>query len=172
MSGQSGITLLELLVVVVVSAVILAVGAMATVPWLARESMRGAVRNAGSLLQVARTEAVKRNLDCRFVVDLSARTMSVVDTNGTTSPSDDQTIRLSHLPSVVSFARPDSGSAITFHEEPGSVYQVDFDPGGFVANGAGEMVLYGGQQFERITVYSAGGIRFEKWSGSTWSEGL
>ena len=46
MSGQSGITLLELLVVVAVSAVILAVGAMATVPWLARESMRGAVRDA------------------------------------------------------------------------------------------------------------------------------
>jgi Tfp pilus assembly protein FimT len=159
-------------VVVSVGAVILALAAMATVPWLARESMRGAVRQAGSLLQVARTEAVKRNLDCRFVVDLPARTMSVVDTNGTASPSDDRTIRLSHLPSVVSIARPDSGSAITFHEEPGSVFQVDFDPDGFVSNGAGEMVLYGGQQFEKIVVYSAGGIRFERWSGSTWFGGL
>jgi prepilin-type N-terminal cleavage/methylation domain-containing protein len=172
MSRQSGITLLELLVVVSVGAVILAVATMATVPWLARESMRSAVRQAGSLLQVARTEAVKRNLECRFVVDLPARTMSVVDTNGTASLSDDQTIRLSRLPSVVSIARPDSGSAITFHEEPGSVFQVDFDPDGFVSNGAGEMVLYGGEQFEKIVVYSAGGIRFERWSGSTWFGGL
>jgi Tfp pilus assembly protein FimT len=150
---------------------ILVLGTLATVPWLARETMRGALHDAGTLLRVARTEAVKRSHDCRFIVDLSARTMSVVDTNGTSNSSDDLVLRRTRLPSVVSVARPDEGSAITFAEASGSVYLVQFDPGGYVSSGAGEMVLYGGECYRKLVVHSAGGVGYERWNGSSWAQG-
>lgn len=169
MERESGVTVLQLLSVIAVGMMILAAGALAIVPWLAREVMRGSLHNAGTLVQVARTEAVKRNHGCRFVVDLSTRAMSVVDTNGTESPNDDRVLRRAQLPSVVGVARPDGGPAITFTTESDAVYVVEFDPDGSVSTGAGEMVLYAGDSYQKLAVYAAGGMRYEKWDGSSWT---
>ena len=149
---------------------ILAAGTLATVPWLAREAMRGSLHDAGSLVQVARTEAVKRNHGCRFVVDLSTRAMSVVDTNGTENPDDDRVLQQVLLPSVVGVARPDGGSAITFATESDAVYLVEFHPDGYVSTGAGEMVLYAGDGYQKLAVYAVGSVRYEKWDGSSWAQ--
>jgi len=167
---QAGVTLPELLVVLTLATVVLALGAVATVPQLAREAMRGALHNGGALVRAAQTEAVKRNRACRFVVDLNARTMSVVDTNGTTTVTDDTTLRLLPLPSIVSVARPDTGSPITFALASG-LYHVEFDPDGHVSTGAGEMVLCSGERYGKVVVYSAGGVRYEKWNGLSWVAG-
>ena len=70
-----------------VSGDLVAVGTVATVPWLARETMLSTLHDAGTLLQVARMEAVRLNHGCRFIVDPAARTMTVVDGNGTASTS-------------------------------------------------------------------------------------
>ena len=169
MKHESGVTLLELVSVIAAGMMILAAGTLATVPWLAREAMRGSLHDAGTLVQVARTEAVKRNHGCKFVVDLSTRAMSVVDMNGTESPDDDRVLRRAQLSSVVGVARPDAGSAITFATESDAVYLVEFHPDGYVSTGAGEMVLYAGDSYQKLVVYAAGGVRYEKWDGSSWT---
>ena len=167
---QAGVTLPEVLVVLTLATMVLALGAVATVPQLTRQAMRGALHNGGTLVRAAQTEAVKRNRACRFVVDLIARTMSVVDTNGTATVTDDKTLRSLPLPSVVSVARPDAGSPITFTLASG-LYHVEFDPDGHVSTGAGEMVLCSGERYGRFVVFSAGGVRYERWNGSSWVVG-
>ena len=167
---QAGVTLPELLIVITLATMVMALGAMTTVPRLARESMRGALHNIGTLVPVAQLESVKHNRACRFVVDLATRTLSVVDTNGTATPADDTTIRSLALPSIVSVARPDVGSPITFTLASG-VYYVEFDPDGHVSTGSGEMVLCSGEQYGKVIVYSAGGVRYEKWDGLSWVAG-
>ena len=167
---QAGVTLSELLIVLTLATMVMAVGAVATVPRIARESMRGALHNIGTLVRVAQLESVKRNRACRFVVDLAARTLSVVDTNGTTTPTDDSTIRSLTMPSIVSVARPDTGSPITFTPASG-VYHVEFDPDGHVSTGAGEIVLCSGERYGKVVVYSAGGVRYERWNGLSWVAG-
>ncbi len=167
---QAGVTLSELLIVLTLATMVMAVGAVATVPRLAHEAMRGALHNGGTLVRAAQTEAVKRNRACRFVVDLAARTLSVVDTNGTATPTDDNTIRSLTMPSIVSVARPDAGSPITFTPASG-VYHVEFDPDGHVSTGAGEMVLCSGERYSKVVVYSAGGVRYERWDGLSWVAG-
>jgi Tfp pilus assembly protein FimT len=164
-------TLSELMVVITVATMVMAFGAVATVPRLARETMRSALHDGGTLLRAARIESVKRNRACSFVIDLNARTMSVVDTNGTATSTDDVIIRQSRLPSVVSVSRPDAGSPITFALVSGNVYQVEFNSDGHVSTGAGEMVLCAGEWYDKVLVYSAGGVRYERWNGTSWSQG-
>jgi prepilin-type N-terminal cleavage/methylation domain-containing protein len=170
MDKQSGFTLLELMVVLLLSGLALAAGALFTVPALASEAMRSTLHDAGSLLQMARIEAVKRNHECRFVVNPPERTMSVIDTNGTSTGTDDIVLRVRPIPRVVALARPDSGSPITFSPD-GTTYVVDFDQDGYVSAGSGEMVLYGGERYDRLIVYAAGGVRYERWNGSVWVTG-
>jgi hypothetical protein len=150
---------------------LVALGAVAAVPRLAREAMRSALHNGGTLVRAAQIESVKRNRPCRFVMDLGARTMSVVDTIGTTTASDDVVLRSFALPTVVSVARPDAGPPITFTAGSGSAYHVEFAPDGSVSTGAGEMVLFSGGRYTKVVVYSAGGVRYEKWNGSLWRVG-
>ena len=170
MGRQEGFTLLELLIVLVVAGLILAGGALFAVSAIASETTRSTLRDAGSLLQLARIEAVKRNHECRFVVDPSARTMSVVDTNGTSTGTDDVVLRVRPIPQIVALARPDAGSPITFSPS-GATYVVDFDQDGYVNEGSGEMVLFGGTRYDRLIVYAAGGVQVAKWSGSAWYAG-
>ncbi len=167
---QAGVTVSELLIVFALVTMVMAAGAVATVPRIARETMRGALHNAGTLVRAARLESVKRNRACRFVVNLTTRTLSVVDTNGTATPTDDNTLRSLNMPSIVSVARPDAGSPITFTSASG-VYHVEFDPDGHVSTGAGEMVLCSGERYGKVIVYSAGGVRYERWDGLAWVAG-
>jgi Tfp pilus assembly protein FimT len=170
-SRQAGVTLSELLVVVAVATLVMALGAWTAAPRLAHETMRSTLHNGGALVQAARIEAIRLDRACRFVVDLDARTMYVADTNGTTTLADDIALRTYTMPSVVSVARPDAGSPITFTYVAGSVYHVEFDADGHVATGAGEMVLCAGGSYRRILVYGAGGVRYQRWDGSNWSTG-
>ena len=170
MDKHAGFTLLELLVVLVVLGLALAAGSLFAASAIASETMRGTLHDAGSLLQLARIEAVKRNHECRFAVDPTARTMSVIDTNGTSTTTDDQVLRVRSIPRLVALARPDAGSPITFAPK-GSSYVVDFDSDGYVNEGSGEMVLFGGARYGRLTVYAAGGVHYEKWNGSAWDLG-
>jgi prepilin-type N-terminal cleavage/methylation domain-containing protein len=167
---QAGFTLSELLVVLTVATMVMAFAAIAAVPRLANETMRSTLHNGGTLVRAARIEAIQRDRACRFVVDLTARTMSVVDTHGTATTTDDTLLRSAGLPSIVSVARPDAGSPITFTAS-GSVYHVEFDADGHVASGSGEMVLCSGERYGKLVVYTAGGVRYEKWDGTAWTDG-
>jgi len=167
---QSGVSLAELLVVLTLVAAVVAVGTAITVPQIARQTMRSSLHTGGALLRAARTEAVKRNRACKFVVDLGSRTMTVVDTQGTATTTDDQVLRQTALPTVVSVARPDVGVPITFAGSS-PVYNVDFHADGYVTSGAGEMVFCSGTHYDKIIVYSAGGVHYQQWNGSGWIDG-
>ncbi len=164
-------TLPELTVGLLIAAVALLVGTLVAVPWLARESARSALHDTATMLQLARVEALSRNHACAFLVDLDAREISVVDTNGTVTDTDDVVLQARRLPTTVSVARPDGGSAITFESVGGSLYRVQFDADGHVTSGTGELVLYGGEHYGRVIIYSAGGVRHQRWNGSSWIAG-
>ena len=70
---EAGMSLPELLVVMAVITVILVVVGLAAVPWIAAESARSAIHEAGTLLQRAKAEALSRNHNCRFLVDVGQR---------------------------------------------------------------------------------------------------
>jgi Tfp pilus assembly protein FimT len=162
-------TLFELVLVVSVASVAVVATATYTLPWIARERSRSAVYDVQSYLQLARIEAVSRNRNCRFVVDTSTRIVQVFDGNGTSSTSDDTLLYESSLPSQVQFARPDSGSAVTL-SQIGSTSQFEtvFTSDGIVLQGTGEVAVFGGNEYNRVLVYGAGGVTVDRWSGSGW----
>lgn len=171
MSSQKGITLTELLIVLAVASLgLLAVGTYA-VPWVAREGLRSAVYDVQTYMQLARIEAISRNRDCRFVVDTSSNRISVLDSAGTPAIGDDILLYEADLPDTVSFARPDTGSAVTLNNPSGTIYQSRFGSDGIVDLGTGEVCMFGGSKYEKIEVFGAGGIRIQKWNGTSWATG-
>ena len=88
MSNQRGMTLIEVLVVLVLSAVAILAISMYAIPWIARETVRSAVYDVQHYMQLAKIEAVSRNRDCRFTVDTANRTLAVFDTMGTPALGD------------------------------------------------------------------------------------
>ncbi|HXV74674.1 MAG TPA: GspH/FimT family protein [Candidatus Polarisedimenticolaceae bacterium] len=167
--NQKGMTLVELVVVVALVAAVALASAIYAVSWISRERARSAVYQLQSFMQLARIEAVSRNQDCRFLVDVSTRTLQVLDSNGTSTAADDILLHETRLPEVVTFARPDSGNAVTLSQIGStSVYETVFSSDGVVSLGTGIVALYGGEEFNRVQVQGAGGVMVQQWDGSTW----
>lgn len=172
MKNQNGMTLVELLIVVAVASLILVATAAYSLPWIARESMRGAVYDVQTYVQLARIEAVSRNRPCRFVVNPTTSVISVMDTMGTTGDlTDDDTLYRTTLPSSVTFARPTLGNAVTTTDLGTGWFDTRFAADGLVEAGTGEVHLFGGQRFGRVRVFLAGGVQVERWNGSAWQVG-
>ena len=172
MKKQSGLTLVELIVVVAIASLMLGATIVFATPWIARESMRSSANQMVSFLQLAKIESVSRNRDCRFVVDTAARTMEIWDTWEPGDDSDDERLHREPLPTTVGFARPDSGDVVTL-EQVGSTerYRATFSSDGMVNAGAGAVFLYGGQQYGAVEVHAAGGVEILYWDGSGWKAG-
>jgi prepilin-type N-terminal cleavage/methylation domain-containing protein len=171
MNGQKGITLAELLIVLAVASLgLLAVGTYA-VPWVAREGLRSAVYDVQTYMQLARIEAISRNRDCRFVIDTSNNRIGVLDSAGTPAVGDDILLYESDLPDTVSFARPDTGSAVTLNNVSGTIYQTLFGNDGIVGTGTGQVHMFAGSKYEKVEVFGAGGIRIQRWNGTAWAIG-
>ena len=172
MKSERGMTLIETLLVLSVAALVLVATAAYSIPWIARENMRGAVYDLQTFLQLTRIEAVSRNRDCRMVVDTSTRRLQVLDTNGTSATTDDAQLYTRTLPSSITFARPDSGVAVGFSQiGGGSSYEVIYTSDGMVTTGVGSAHLFGGQRYGRVSVFGAGGTAVERWNGSSWQSG-
>jgi hypothetical protein len=124
-------------------------------------------------MQLARIEAVSRNQECRFVVDTANGTLQVLDANGTPANRlDDLLLYESELPEAVSFARPDSGSAVSLSQIASSTkYQTRFNADGTVLAGSGDVVLFGGERYGKISIFVAGGVQVRRWDGSAWASG-
>ena len=172
MGNERGMTLIETLLVVAVASLALMATAAYSVPWIAREKMRGAVYDVQLYMQLARVEAVSRNTDCRMVVDTASGTLQVLDSIGTAGIYDDILLYQRSLPDSVEFNRPDIGSAVTLAQIGGSdSYQAIFTSNGTVTSGIGEVVIHGGEQYGKVSVYGAGGTQVEKWNNGAWHVG-
>lgn len=171
MHNERGMSLAEVTIVMVLVAIITTAVATYSIPWLGREEMRGAVYTIQEYLQLARVQAVSRNRDCRFLIDSGSRQVSVVDLNDPSTGSDDIPLYSATLSSRVTFSRPDTGSAVTLASVSGSLYQATFASDGSVSAGAGLIAVQGGDGNYRINLYGAGGVRVERWNGSSWMAG-
>jgi prepilin-type N-terminal cleavage/methylation domain-containing protein len=172
MNNQRGMTLIETMLVVSAAALLIVATAAYSIPWLARESMRGAIYDVQTYLQLSRIEAVSRNRECRMVLNTTSRTLQIFDSNATVSTTDDTELYTRALPSSVTFARPDMGLPLTLSQigSTGS-YQVVFDSDGTVTSGTGDVYIFGGDRFGRISVFAAGGTQVERWNGVSWEIG-
>lgn len=134
--------------------------------------MRSAVYDVQTHIQIARIEAISRNRPCRFVVDTGTRVVQVFDSMGTSgSTADDELLFSETLPSAVSFARPDSGAAVTLPTIGGNAHQAIFSSDGTVSSGSGDLNLFGGDQYRQISLFLAGGLMVRQWDGSYWVAG-
>ena len=169
MLDERGMSLAEISIVLVIAAIMITAAATYTIPWLGREQMRSAVYEVQQFMQLARIEAVSRNRSCRFRLDTASRQLQIYDLNAPSNSSDDiQLYQTVTLPSTVSFARPDSGSAVTLNLLSGTSYESTFASDGSVTSGAGLVAMQGGDGNYRVNLYGAGGVRVERWNGSAW----
>jgi len=163
----------DLLIGLMIASMIALIATVGAVPWLLRERVRRSAYTVQHMLQLARLESVQRNRDCAIEFDPATLAIRVMDTNNTTLSTDDVTLHETKLNSAVMLARPDGGSVLTFHErssKPGT-YHVIFDSGGIAYHGTGEVVLFGGDYYNKITVYLGGGVQVDHWDGSSWRTG-
>ena len=75
------------------------------------------------------------------------------------------------LPDSISFAHPTAGAPVSLTAVNPSLFRCTFDSDGAVSAGQGEVVLYGGQVYERASVYLAGGVEVDHWDDSGWKAG-
>ena len=172
MSSESGLTLVELVVVVAIVSLIVTMTLVSAIPIIARETMHGAMADVRAFMQLTKIEAVSRNHDCGFVVDSSARTLGVWDSMGTSSTSDDELLHDGAIGESVTFARPDSGATVTLSQIGSTTsYETIFSADGAVSSGTGSVHLFGGEAFGRVSVLAAGGLETALWKASAWVAG-
>ena len=172
MHSERGVTLIELLVVLVIAAMALTVSVTGSLSWIHRQAALSAVYDVQSHLQLARVQAITRNRDCQFVIDESTGRIQLFDLSDPLDPGDDIELADLALPSTVSFSRPGGGPAVTLSPLTGTKYEATFVPEGSVSSSVGEIVLEGGEGYHRVTLYRAGGVRIERWNGSSWQTEL
>ena len=171
MSKQRGFTLIELLVVLMLAGLLLlAVGSYA-LPWLRRESMRSAIYDVQTFLQLARVEAITRNRECRFEIDTATSVVRVYDRMDPADLTDDVLLRSAQLDDSVDFARPGGGAAVTLSALSASTFEAVFRQDGVVTVGIGDIVMLGGSRYERVSVFGAGGTQVERWDKGAWHVG-
>jgi len=166
-----GYTLVELVVVLVVFAFLITATITYALPWFAREDMRSAVYQVQTHLQVSRIQAVTRNRSCVFQIDSANRRVQVYDLNDPAVTTDDILLADFTLPSTISFSDPAGGSAITLTSLSSTLFQATFSSDGSVSAGAGVIIMAGGNRYDRLSLFAAGGLRVESWNGSAWVTG-
>ena len=172
MRSQRGASLLELLAMLAVAGIAVTLSVIGSLGWIHRQASRSAVYHVQAMLQAARSEAVARNRACQLRVEPGTRTLRIVDLNLAGS-SDDVRISATELSRTTQFDRPDSGDAVDLPLFATGVHEATFEADGTVSSGAGgEIVLRGGDDYYRITLYGAGGVRVERWDHNGWSGSL
>lgn len=172
MHSERGVTLIELIVVVVVGLGLAAITVAYSMPWMIKESVRSALYDVNGFMQMAKVEAVSRNRPVRFVINTTSRQVQVWDSLGTSSTSDDSLLHVRDLPTHVIFDRPDTGSAITLDTVGTDGYEAVFTPDGMLSSSAGVVCLAGSEAFGSVSIYAAGGIEVFEWNGTEWKSGF
>ena len=172
MRNQRGLTLLEALVVVALGALTVSVGVIYSAPWLGRESMRSSANDMLAFVQLAKIEAVSRNRESRLVLDTGGGRLEILDSMGTSDPTDDTSLHAHHLPAAVRFERPDTGPLVTLADLGGGVYEAKFSADGVVAAGVGSVYFRGGDEYGVVELHGAGAVEIGYWNGTAWVRGF
>lgn len=179
---ESGFTILEVAVVVLVAGVIFAIATPKFVNAMREYRVSIASRQLADLIHRAKTQAVADNRRVAIRLDTANNKAGVVVYD---DAGNEMRTEYVPLPQGVSFSRPsNSGSPMTgapsdrsvsFNLKTGSntIYEQQFNSRGFpvVANPTTVHALYvgNGQAFRAVTLSSVGGIRSWKWNNSQWA---
>lgn len=170
--GERGASAVELMVVLALAAILLATSVGYSVQSIGREEVRSAAHEIQTTMQIARSEAVKRNRQCRFTVNTATRVIRAVDLMGTPSTtSDDVILQSATLPSRIKFLRPGGGTAVTLTVVSGTTYGLDFTSQGVVSGSTGTISLKGGDRYDQVMAMPGGATRIDRWNGSAWANG-
>lgn len=179
---QTGFTVLETTVVVLITGTVIAFATPKISNAMREYRLNIAVREMADLVQRVKMQAVSDNRKASLVVDTGNRRMGITtyDVSGVVVRTD-----YMPLPQGVSFATPSgmtapmtgapTSAAVSFVAQDGSttVFQQDFNSRGFpvVAAGAINAVYLGnGLTYRAITLNSVTGIRTFRWENSQWED--
>jgi prepilin-type N-terminal cleavage/methylation domain-containing protein len=178
---QRGFTAVELSVVCLLIAVILAIATPKITKGMRQYRLNIAMRQMADLIHKARVEAVAENRTASLVVDTTNRKFGLIiyDANNAVVRTD-----YVPLPQGVTFSRPTSvtppmtnaptSANVSFPAQGSSttVFQQNFTSRGFLqvsTPGTINAVYFGdGTDYRSITITSVGGIRTWIWDTSSW----
>jgi prepilin-type N-terminal cleavage/methylation domain-containing protein len=173
--GQSGFTLVELLVVIALIGILALFGLPALLQTLERAKLQSAARETAALVRGARLEAVKRSLTAGVTVDYAnnqAIAFADLDGDGTFNAGDDELGR-TILPPRVELWGPADGSAgganasVGFNEDGSDQGIVLFNSMG-AADEAGAFRIKGRHENYlevRVEPAASGKVAIRKWFG-------
>lgn len=177
---ESGFTILETVVVVLVVGAVMAMASPKIVSAMREYRLNIAMRQMSDLIHRVKTQAVSDNHKASLIVDTANKRMGLVvyDINGTVVRTD-----YMPLPTGVSFATPSGVSApvtgaptsraVSFPGRDGSttVFQQDFNSRGFPVVNAGAInavYLSNGATFRAVTMNSVSATTSFRWEGDQW----
>ena len=151
---NSGFTLIELMVVIVVIGIFVAIGVPNFMSWLPKYRLKSAVRDLYSNMQLAKMTAVKSNQNCTV----------------TYSTDPDQYVLGGALSKTV--VLEDYGSGVNFNgpgNETFAVTTITFNSRGTSNSGYAYLSNSGNTAYYKVGPLSSGVIKLQKWvGGSSW----
>jgi prepilin-type N-terminal cleavage/methylation domain-containing protein len=151
---NSGFTLIELMVVIVVTGIFIAIGVPNFMSWLPKYRLKSAVRDLYSNMQLAKMTAVKSNQNCTV----------------TYSTDPDQYVLSGALSKTVVLG--DYGSGINFNGPGSETFAaaiITFNSRGTSNSGYAYLSNSGNTAYYKVGPLSSGVIKLQKWvGGSSW----
>jgi prepilin-type N-terminal cleavage/methylation domain-containing protein len=151
---NSGFTLIELMVVIVVTGIFIAIGVPNFMSWLPKYRLKSAVRDLYSNMQLAKMTAVKSNQNCTV----------------TYSTDPDQYVLSGALSKTVVLG--DYGSGINFNGPGSETFAaaiITFNSRGTSNSGYAYLSNSGNTAYYKVGPLSSGVIKLQKWvDGSSW----
>jgi Tfp pilus assembly protein FimT len=145
---------MELIVVIVLLAILTAVGVPGFLSWLPKYRLKRAARDLYSNLQLAKMSAIKANKDCRIIYYKTPDRYKIDLLN--------KTITLSEYRSGVTFCGPNNQ---TF-----AVPTITFNSRGTSNSGYAYLTNSGKTTYYRVGPLTSGAIKLQKWDGgASWN---
>lgn len=177
---QSGFTLLESAVVVLVIGAVVALATPKITSAMREYRLNIAMRQMADIVHRVKTQAISENRKTSLVVDTSSNRIGITtyDVSGNVVGTD-----YAPLPFGVTFATPPGvnapvsgvpiGQAVTFPSQSGSttVFQQDFNSRGFPVVSAGAinaMYLTNGATYRAVTLNSVSASTLFRWESDRW----